>query len=70
MPISMQTIDIGNFLKKYVKGKREVIETLQEEITADTKGITARVSVDPEQFQRILDNLVENSRKYVGNDTA
>lgn len=64
MPISMQTIEIAAFLKNYVKGKQEVIESLQEEITVDTKGITAGVSVDPEQFQRILDNLVENSRKY------
>ena len=64
MPIFMQTIEIAAFLKNYVKGKQEVIETLQEEITVDTKGITAGVSVDPEQFQRILDNLVENSRKY------
>lgn len=64
MPISMQTIEIGAFLKNYVKGKQEMTEDVQEEITADTKEITAKVSVDPEQFQRILDNLVENSRKY------
>lgn len=64
MPISMQTIEIAVFLKNYVKGKQEVIEAGQEEITIDTKGITAGVSVDPKQFQRILDNLVENSRKY------
>lgn len=64
MPLSMQTIEIGGFLRNYVKGKQEVIENVQEEITAETKGITAKVSLDPEQFQRILDNLVENSRKY------
>lgn len=64
MPISMQTIEIAAFLKNYVKGKREMMGTGQEEITADTKGITAGVSIDPEQFQRVLDNLVENSRKY------
>ena len=64
MPLSMQTIEIASFLKNYVKGKREVMEIGQEEITADTKGITAGVSIDPEQFQRILDNLLENSKKY------
>ncbi|MDO4340049.1 MAG: HAMP domain-containing sensor histidine kinase [Eubacteriales bacterium] len=48
----------------YVKGKQEVRDDLQEEITADTQGITAKVSIDTEQFQRILDNLMENSRKY------
>lgn len=64
MPISMQTIEIGAFLKSYVRGKQEVIETGKEEITADMKEITAGVLIDPEQFQRVLDNLVENSRKY------
>ena len=64
MPISMQTIEIGAFLKSYVRGKQEVIETGKEEITADTKEITAGVLIDAEQFQRVLDNLVENSRKY------
>lgn len=64
LPVAMQTIEIASFLEKYVKGKREMTETEQEEIAADTRGITAAVDVDPEQFCRILDNLVENSRKY------
>ena len=64
LPVTMQTIEIASFLEKYVKGKREMTETEQEEIAADTRGITAAVDVDPEQFCRILDNLVENSRKY------
>ena len=64
MPISMQTIEIGAFLKSYVRGKQEVIETGKEKITADTKEITAGVLIDSEQLQRVLDNLVENSRKY------
>lgn len=64
MPISMQTIEIASFLKNYAKAKQEVMNIEKEEITTDTKGITAEVSVDPEQFQRILDNLLENSRKY------
>lgn len=64
LPISMQSIEITSFLKNYVKGKREVMDMGREDIVIDTKGITAAVSVDPEQFQRILDNLLENSRKY------
>ncbi len=64
MPISMQTIEISSFLENYVRAKREVIEIDREEISVDTRGIEAKVSVDPEQFQRILDNLLENSRKY------
>ena len=40
------------------------MESEKEHIKIDTQGITAEVSVDLEQFQRILDNLLENSRKY------
>lgn len=64
MPISMQTIEISSFLENYVRAKREVIDIDREEISVDTRKIEAEVSVDPEQFQRILDNLLENSRKY------
>lgn len=64
LPISMQTIEIASFVTSYVAGKREMMESGQEEISVDTQGITAEVSIDPEQFQRILDNLLENSRKY------
>lgn len=64
MPIFMQNIEIASFLKNYVKAKREVMDSGQEEIDLDTKGITAEIFVDSEQFQRILDNLLENSRKY------
>ena len=40
------------------------METGKEELVEETKEITAEVAVDPEQLQRIFDNLLENSRKY------
>lgn len=46
----------------------EILENGQAEITANIEGIIGYVSVDPEQLQRIFDNLLENSRKY-GNVT-
>lgn len=64
MLISLQNIEISAFLNNYAKSKQEFIESDKEQIKVDTRGITAEVSVDPEQFQRILDNLLENSRKY------
>lgn len=66
MPIDFKTIEISDFIRKYVDGKRELPENEQTEITADTGGIAGYVSVDPEQLQRIFDNLLENSRKYGG----
>lgn len=68
MPFDIKTIEISGFISNYVKGKQEILENGQAELIADTKGITGYVSVDPEQLQRIFDNLLENSRKY-GNVT-
>ncbi len=78
MPVSMQTIEIASFLKKLCviaqrhSGRNQWSQRLgwryegekREEIIIETNEITAEVSINPEQFQRILDNLVENSRKY------
>lgn len=68
MPFDFKTIEISGFISNYVKGKQEILENGQAEITADIEGITGYVSVDPEQLQRIFDNLLENSRRY-GNVT-
>lgn len=64
MPLSLQNIEISEFLQNYVKAKQELMEAGKEEMTLDTKGIRADVLADPEQLQRVFDNLLENSRKY------
>lgn len=64
MPLSLQNIEISEFLQNYVKAKQEIMEAGKEEMTLDTKGIRADVLADPEQLQRVFDNLLENSRKY------
>lgn len=64
MPFDFKTIDICEFIRNYVKGKQELFVNGRAEITADIKGSTGYVSVDPEQLQRIFDNLLENSRRY------
>lgn len=64
MPFDFKTIEISGFIRNYVKGKQEILENGQAEITADIKGIIGYMSVDPEQLQRIFDNLLENSRRY------
>lgn len=66
MPLDFTVIEISDFIKSYVRGKRELLENEQIEIEADTKEVTGWASVDPEQLQRIFDNLLENSRKYSG----
>lgn len=64
MPLNLITIEISDFIGNYVKGKRELLENEAIEIIADMKGVSGYVSVDPEQMQRVFDNLLENSRKY------
>lgn len=64
MPLSLQQIEISEFLHYYVTAKQELIATEEETITLDDNEITADVVVDPEQFRRIFDNLLENSMKY------
>ena len=64
MPITLRKIEISSFIKNYVQAKQGLMEAEKEELVEETKGITAEVAVDPEQLQRIFDNLLENSRKY------
>lgn len=58
MPLSLRRIEIAAFLEEYAKAKQG------EEIRLDTQGIRAEVLADAEQLRRVLDNLLENSRKY------
>ena len=64
MPFDFRTIEIYEFIRNYGKGKQELLENGQIELTIERKGSTGYVSVDPEQLQRIFDNLLENSRRY------
>ena len=64
MPISMKKIEISEFLQNYGKAKQEYFGNDCEVININTQEMQEEVLIDPEQFQRILDNLVENSRKY------
>ena len=64
MPITLRKIEISSFIKNYVQAKQGRMEAEKEELVEETKEITAEVAVDPEQLQRIFDNLLENSRKY------
>ena len=64
MPISMQNIEISDFLQNYIKTKWEYAKENGEKLNINTQGIRECVSADPEQLKRILDNLLENSKKY------
>ena len=71
MPLHFQTVNLGKYLCDYAERKQEM---LRQELTGEGQGTQiiycaqceepAEVRIDPEALQRILDNLVENSRKY------
>ncbi|WP_253289433.1 cell wall metabolism sensor histidine kinase WalK [Clostridium sp. MSJ-8] len=64
MPMNYTIIEIGSFINSYVKGKKEIIDSSEIDIEAVTNDVNENVYVDPEQLQRIFDNLLENSKKY------
>ena len=63
VPFSMQEVKLDDFVRNYVRGKQDFLEP-SEELTAQPGAVRATVQADPEQLNRILDNLLENSRKY------
>lgn len=66
MPLDMRSIDIADFIGSYVKGKQAILENEPIEIMVDLEVTEGNTVADPEQLQRIFDNLLENSRKYGG----
>ena len=64
MPLVIQDVEIAAFIHNYVENKQELLKGEPVTIIADTAGITVHLSVDPEELCRVLDNLLENSRKY------
>lgn len=64
MPLSMEAVDIDGFIRNYAERRRELLEDEKTEIAVESDCSGAQVSADPEQLTRILDNLLENSRKY------
>ena len=58
MPLEIKKINLTEFIDRYVCGKQEV------DIQAILQKRKFFVMADPEQLQRILDNLIQNSLKY------
>lgn len=46
MPLNLHIIELSTFINGYVKGKQELLQNEQTEVTADTGGITGYVSAD------------------------
>lgn len=64
MPLHLQSINLFSWISKYLKGKRIMPDGEEVEFTEKLEEVSKNAMIDPEQFQRIFDNLLENSRKY------
>jgi len=66
MPLEMKNINLTEYLEKYVTNKKEVLNSKKVELSLNIQNNKCNIMMDPEQMQRILDNLIENSMKYSG----
>lgn len=64
MPLHMQKTNLKEWLQKYAERKQEILIMEPIEFVTELESVTQTAMIDQEQFQRILDNLLENSRKY------
>lgn len=64
MPLEIKKINLTEFIDRYVCGKQEALNPKDVDIQAILQKRKFFVMADPEQLQRILDNLIQNSLKY------
>ena len=64
MPLEIKKINITEFIDRYVCGKQEILDPKDVDIQAILQKRKFYIMADPEQLQRILDNLIQNSLKY------
>lgn len=68
VPFVLHKIEISQFIRNYVTGKQEFLDSSKEELLFLNNDICMDVVIDAEQMQRIFDNLLENCRKYCEKD--
>lgn len=64
MPLHLQSINLFSWISRYLKGKRTMLDEEEVEFKEELEEVSKSAMIDPEQFQRIFDNLLENSQKY------
>lgn len=64
MPFFLKKTELGGWLSKYVEQKQKEETEEGYQITLENNTDTCVVNMDSEQMQRVLDNLLENSRRY------
>lgn len=68
MPLELEKADMTEFLSAYSNTAQEVYAEQNVRIHCSLSHVPCYVSIDRSQMKRILDNLLENSRKYAQAD--
>lgn len=63
MPVHLQRINWSEYMKEYME-KRKTLDTANVRYYFHETGENIESEIDPREMERILDNLVENSKKY------
>ena len=66
MPLHLQKTNLSLWISNYLEGKRKLLSEEEVKLTEESENVSEEAWIDKEQFQRIFDNLLENSRKYGG----
>lgn len=67
IPVQVQKIDLSGYLHNYCHAKEELPDYADVEFVCDIPQQEMKPAVvDPEALQRILDNILANSKKYAG----
>lgn len=64
VPLELQKMEINTFIRNYVESKQELLQPEEARLEAELMEKETWVCMDPEQFHRILENLLGNSLKY------
>lgn len=67
LPIEFTAISLNGYVEKYIHEKQTDTRLSDVKFSVHQSGNDLTISADPQQLQRILNNLLENSLKYAGN---
>ncbi|MBB5182691.1 sensor histidine kinase [Catenisphaera adipataccumulans] len=67
IPVQVQELNLSEYLRNYIDAKKDLPDYADVEFTCDLPEEELKpAQADPEALQRILDNILSNSKKYAG----